>query len=247
MLPVLKGMRFNYPEQSLRQNNLPDYPFTQLHFKSPVSEPSGSSGQYVPPAWQCRVGVPTTEGFTSLQGPCLRRCRTWPAEDPVETRTCSSKSTGSKSLCFWYWGFIFPFDAVMGDVQEEIPSSSTDSRFTEQCDNVCLVFQTAEEKKKMFSMDLWKQKHRFVLFEVCHSFSDNSMFSGALGGPSFLQIRLAPGESGKFVSRTFSSTLCLPPTLCSLCNAHLQWSQCPMGLTTDYSREGSNLGLIDSN
>lgn len=148
MLPVLKGMRFNYPEQSLRQNNLPDYPFTQLHFKSPVSEPSGSSGQYVPPAWQCRVGVPTTEGFTSLQGPCLRRCRTWPAEDPVETRTCSSKSTGSKSLCLWYWGFIFPFDAVMGDVQEEIPSSSTDSRFTEQCDNVCLVFQTAEEEKK---------------------------------------------------------------------------------------------------
>lgn len=36
----------------------------------------------------------------------------------------------------------------MGDVQEEIPSSSTDSRFTEQCDNVCLVFQTAEEEKK---------------------------------------------------------------------------------------------------
>lgn len=102
-------------------------------------------------------------------------------------------------------------------------------------------------KKKMFSMDLWKQKHRFVLFEVCHSFSDNSMFSGALGGPSFLQIRLVPGESGKFVSRTFSSTLCLPPILCSLCNAHLQWSQCPMGLTTDYPREGSNLGLIDSN
>lgn len=96
------------------------------------------------------------------------------------------------------------------------------------------------KRKKMFSMDLWKQKHWFVLFGVCHSFSDNSMFSGALGGPSFLQIRLVPGESGKFVS-------CIPPTLCSLSNAHLQWSQCPMGLTTDYPKEGSNLALIDSN
>lgn len=48
----------------------------------------------------------------------------------------------------------------MGDVQEEIPSSSTDSRFTEQCDNVCLVFQTAEEeKKKCF---LWIYENRNI-------------------------------------------------------------------------------------
>lgn len=108
----------------------------------------------------------------------------------------------------------------MGYVQEEIPSSSTDSSFTEQCDNVCLVFETAEEEKKNVFYGFTKMETlicfvwRFVTLLVI------TRCLRALWEGQVLPIRLAPGESGKFVSRTFSSTLCIPPTLCSLCNAN---------------------------
>ena len=57
MVPVLKGTHFNYLERSQRQNNSPGYTLPRLPFKPYISEPSGSSGQYIPPAWQLHEGA----------------------------------------------------------------------------------------------------------------------------------------------------------------------------------------------
>lgn len=88
------------------------------------------------------------------------------------------------------------------------------------------------EKETLFSTDLWKQKYWFVLLGVCHSFNDNLVFWGASRGPSFRQVRLVPGEIVKFLSCTFFSILCIPPTSCSLFHSHLHWLQCPVSPRT---------------
>lgn len=102
----------------MAQNHCPDYPLPWLCFKSSTSDTQSlvDDTHLLPGAsW----GGPKTGGFTaplaSLRTLDCSGCRPRPAEDSMETRTYSSKSVGSKSLCLWYWGFIFPLDAVMRD------------------------------------------------------------------------------------------------------------------------------------
>lgn len=118
MLPVLKGIHFNYLEQPRRQNHYPDYPLPWLCFKSTTFNTQGlvDDTHLLPGVSR---GGPKTGGFiaplASLWTLDCSGCRPRPPKDSMETRTYSSESVGSKSLCLWYWGFIFPLDAVMRD------------------------------------------------------------------------------------------------------------------------------------
>jgi hypothetical protein len=52
-------------------------------------------------------------------------------------------------LYAFHTGILFSFSTwLWGTVEEEIPSSSTASRFMEQYENICPVFETAEEGKR---------------------------------------------------------------------------------------------------
>lgn len=80
---ALKEICFNYLEQSLRKNNPSDYTPPRLCFKSYILEPSGSSGQYIPPAWQLHEGTLKLGNLQALldhQGPRMLRMQDsdWP-------------------------------------------------------------------------------------------------------------------------------------------------------------------------
>lgn len=130
----------------------------------------------------------------------------------------SSSQLGSKSLCLWYWGFIFPFDAVMGDSWRG--NSLQFNRL--QIYGVVgkylpCVWNCWRGEKKCCFLQIYENRNidlfclGFVTF-----LNDGLMFSGALRGPHFFQVSLAPGKIVKFVSCTFFPILCVPSILCSL-------------------------------
>lgn len=114
--------------------------------------------------------------------------------------------------------FYFPFRGCYGgQLKREFPivQQTPDLWSSMKIFALCLKL-LKREKEMLFSMDLWKQKHWFVLLGVCHFLNDSLMFLGALRGPHFFQASLAPGETVWSFSWVFSSTLCISCILCSL-------------------------------
>lgn len=107
MVPVLKGIRFNYLEQSLRQNSLSVYILFLGSVSNRISQnPQALVDNIYLPAWQLQEGALKLGNLQALldglQGPRLLGMQDagWPKT--LEIRAWFQQSAGSKSLCLWY-------------------------------------------------------------------------------------------------------------------------------------------------
>lgn len=107
MVPVLKGIRFNYLEQSLRQNSLSVHILFLGSVSNRVSQnPQALVDNIYLPAWQLHEGALKLGNLQALldglQGPRLLGMQDAGWLKTLEIRAQFQQSAGSKSLCLWY-------------------------------------------------------------------------------------------------------------------------------------------------
>lgn len=151
MLPFLiKGIRFHYLDQSLRQNKVPDCALPRFSFQSSISEPSGSGGQYIPSAWQLHKGARKLGDLLAVLDPRLLRMQDAACQGltPWKPGPLSESPLALKVYAFGA-EVLFSLSVLLwGTVEEEIPYSSTDSRFMESCERICPCLKLLKREKR---------------------------------------------------------------------------------------------------